>query len=107
MNASARVGSGGLTSTDTYGLNWRHGLTRNLRFVTGVQIARAEISDNLTDRLFDVEAGFRYRINRWVDLKADWKFSSLSSTFGFADYEANSVFIGLATRLSRRIGRAK
>gem|GEM_PF-1994874 len=103
VNASARQGSGGLTSTDTYGLKWRHSLTRKLRFETGFQRAQAGISDILTDRLFDFNAGIRYQMNRWIDLTANWKYSSLSSSDGRSDFEANSVFIGFDAKLSRRL----
>ncbi len=105
VNASALQGAGGLTSTDTFGLKWRHSLTQNLRFNAGVEGAQAGISESSTARLFDLEAGINYRMNRWIDLRADWKYSSSSTSDGLSDYEAHSVFFGLDARLNRRIGQ--
>ena len=107
VSPSARQGSSGLTSTDTYGLKWSHKLTKNLRFNTGLQHSQVEISESLKNRLFNFDVGFRYRMNRWMDLKANWNYASLSASDGRTDYQANSIFIGFDAKLSRRLSQVK
>ncbi len=107
VSPSARQGSTGLTSTDTYGLKWSHKLTKNLRFNSGLRHSQVAISESLKNRLLNFDAGFRYRMNRWIDFKANWNYSSLSASDGLTDYQANGVFIGFDAKLSRRLSQAK
>jgi hypothetical protein len=88
----------GLSTTDTTGVMWRHGLTERLTFEARAERAVSSFDGGGEDEFMNYAAGMRYRMNRWIDLFGDWDFRSRSSNVERVDYETSSVFIGLDAR---------
>lgn len=100
------AGGGSATATsDTLGLRWRHGFTERLRLEAGAERTLARFTGAGEDEFLSLDAGLRYRMNRWIDLFARWDYDSRSSTSPGGDFEAGSVFVGFDARLDRGAGR--
>jgi len=97
--------SDAVTISDTLGLIWHHGLSERMTFEAEVErtLARAD-GRNGDDEFMLYGAELRYRLNRSVEVFADWEFRSRSSRTSPANYEAGTVFIGLEARLENAFG---
>jgi hypothetical protein len=95
---------GGSVVVDTAGLRWRHGFSSRLLTEAGLEFQHAEFESNREDDLYRLDLAADYRLNRFLQLRGGFEYSTQSSSDSSAEYDNSFVFIELKVMLERGSG---